>query len=54
MLLRSMQVTEKIFGSRSKHKKEQFCVVAKAVKTFTQAHIALGLNNFKQFYKYGR
>ena len=32
MLLRSMRVTEKIFGSRS-NRKEQFCVVAKAVKS---------------------
>ena len=32
MLLRSMRVTEKIFGSRSS-RKEQFCVAAKAVKS---------------------
>ena len=51
MLLRSMRVTEKIFGSRSSRKKSKSA--AKAVKTFTQAHKALGLNT-KQFYKYGR
>ena len=32
MLLRSMRVTEKIFGSRSS-RNEQFCVAAKAVKS---------------------
>ena len=32
MLLRSMRVSEKIFGSRSS-RKEQFCVAAKAVKS---------------------
>ena len=30
-------------------KKEQFCVAAKAVKTFTQALKALGLNNLNSF-----
>ena len=52
MLLHSMRVTEKIFGSRSSRKKSDFA--AKAVKkswgkssrkTFTQAHKALKLNN---------
>ena len=29
--------------------KERFCVAAKAVKTFTQAHKALELNNLNSF-----
>ena len=55
MLLRSMQVTEKIFGSRSSRKKSKFAVkavkkvAAKAVKKFTQAHNVLGLNKLNSF-----
>ena len=45
MLLRSMRVTEKIFGSHSSRKKSNFALRQKQYKTFTQAHKALGLNN---------
>ena len=63
MLLRSMRVTEKSFGSRSSRKKSNFALRQKQEKTFTQAHKALGLKNLnsftnmvakKQLYKYGR
>ena len=49
MLLRSMRVTEKIFDSRSRRKKNNFALRQKQYKTFTQAHKALGLNNLNSF-----
>ena len=49
MLLRSMRVTEKIFGSRSSRKKSNVTLRQKQEKTFTQAHKALGLNNLSSF-----
>ena len=51
MLLRSMRVTEKIFGSRSK--KEQFCVAAIAVKNVHLRTQSFGTKQLKQFYKHG-
>ena len=49
MLLRSMRLTEKNFGSRSSRKKSNFASRQKQEKTFTQAHKALGLNNLNSF-----
>ena len=49
MLLRSMRVTEKNFGSRSSQKKRNFELRQKQEKMFTQAHKALGLNNLNSF-----
>ena len=49
MLLRSMRVAEKNFGSRSSRKKSNFALRQKQEKTFTQAHKASGLNNLNSF-----
>ena len=60
MLLRSMRVTEKIFGSRSSRKKSNFAakaakkVAAKAVKNVHSSTQNFGTKQLKQFYKYGR
>ena len=52
MLLRSMRVTEKIFGSRSSQKKSNFA--AKAVKNVHSSTQSFRTKQLKQFYKYGR
>ena len=60
MLLRSTRVTEKIFGSRSRRKKNNFAAkpvkkkAAKAVKNVHSSTQSFGAKQLKQFYKYGR
>ena len=68
MLLRSVRVTEKIFGSRSSRNKSNFAakavkkvaakavkeVAAKAVKNVHSSIQSFGTKQLKQFYKYGR
>ena len=49
MLLRSVRVTKKIFGSCSSRKRSNFALRQKQFKTFTQAHKALGPNNLNSF-----
>ena len=44
-----MRVTEKNLGSPSRRKKSNFAMRQKQYKMFTQAHKALGLNNFNSF-----
>ena len=52
MLLRSLRVTEKIFGDRSSRNENNFA--AKAVKNVHSSTQSFGTKQFKQFYKYGR
>ena len=49
MLLRSLRVTEKIFGSRSSPKKNNFA--AKAVKNVRSSTQSFGTKQLEQFYK---
>ena len=60
MLLRSIRVTKKIFGSRSSRKKINFAakaakkVAEKAVKNVHSSTQSFGAKQLKQFYNYGR
>ena len=47
MLLRSMRVIEKIFGSCSSQKKSNLALRQKQQKTFTKAHKALEIWSLK-------